>query len=113
MRAFQNELHKNDPHTNAMEVFLVYPNDFLRMTFSSSPQNIAAVRTIGQWYRSIFLIVFNCLRTLGIIPGFFPALVSGVCFRCVKRNPQELLDAYYRDLKEIGLARDKLQQGSA
>jgi hypothetical protein len=132
MRAFQNELHKNDPHTNAMEVFLVYPNDFLGMTFSSSMQNIATVRTIGQWMKSVQegkppplcatcdheLADFLEVRAFIVGQSLFARdsghmLVSGVCFRCVKRNPQELLDAYYRDLKKIGLARDKLQQGSA
>ena len=49
MRAFQNDLHQNDPHANTMEAFLVYPADVGICMMSSRPENIAIAQAIGQW----------------------------------------------------------------
>jgi hypothetical protein len=132
MRALQDELHRNDPHANSMEIFLIYPDDLPGLMFSSNPQNLAIVRGTGQWLEETHeakppLLCATCDRELAdfrtveaFVVGRSPfaqrtghMLISGICTECVKLPPEELLDAYSSGLKKIGLARDKLQHGTS
>lgn len=52
MRAFQNGLHRNDPHGNTMELFIVYPDDFFKLIFSSNAQDIAIIQCLA-WMKAV------------------------------------------------------------
>jgi len=132
MRAFQDELHRNDPHSNTMEIFIVFPDDLVKLILSSNPRNLALARCINDWLKEALnakppplcaacdheLADSRAVQAFVVGRSAFAResghmLISGVCPQCVRLSSEELLNVYYASLEKIGLARGKLQQGAA